>query len=284
MPNAALILYYSRSQNTTQLAKAAEAAIAACGWQVIRMPLARAVKAFPEVDPSLVVLGVPVHYWTVPAAAMELIQNLPAMNGSHAFVYSCYGGCVTNNVPFTLAQEMTAKGARVIGGAQFLAPHSIRNAGGRRLGEEEERFGKGHPTGKALAEFADALTRAARAIETRSARPVNQDLLKINTMGFISGVMDAVSPLKMKRAFMPPVTVNPSACDGCHACSSVCDTGSIKHEGAGIVRIDQKTCYRCYGCIEVCPNNALTTNWKQAEWLVRSMKWIVRDAESLIVL
>jgi len=103
-------------------------------------------------------------------------------------------------------------------------------------------------------------------------------------MGVISSVMDGVSPLKMKRAFMPPVSVDQIACEGCGACASVCDTGSITLDESGVACIDQKTCYRCYGCIEACPTSALTTNWKQAEWLVRYMQWLATDAGSTIVL
>lgn len=97
MDHTALVLYYTRSQNTARLAKTAEAAIAECGWQVSCMSLDKIEKKFPDKMPSLIILGTPVQYWTVPAAAMEYIQHLPDLNGCPAFVYSCYGGCVANS-------------------------------------------------------------------------------------------------------------------------------------------------------------------------------------------
>lgn len=283
MKKSALILYYTRSQNTARIAKAAESVISACGWETTRLPLAKAIKEFPTTSPSLLILGTPVQYWTVPAAAMELIQNLPDMNGSFAFVYSCYGGCVADNVPYTLAKEVNGKGARVIGGAQFLTPHSCRVDGKQRLGDMEEQYGKGQPSDKTLSEFMDTLTLLVEAIDNNTVKPIEIDRLKINTMGIISTTMNVVSPLKMKRAFMPPVTVDQSTCQGCGTCASVCDTGSIRLNENGIAKIDKKTCYRCYGCIEACPNDALTTNWKQAELLVRSMGLIAKDSGTSIV-
>lgn len=288
MPRTALILYYTRSRNTARVAGIAEKALVDCGWEVTRMPLARAVEKSTPNTPDLILLGTPVQYWTVPAAAMELIDQLPDFQGSYAFVFSCYGGCVTSNVPYQLGMAMAAKGATVIGGAQFLTPHSCRVNGKLRLGDLDEKFGKGQPDEKTAAEFSDAVCRITQTIESGSAGAVDMKKLKINTMGILSSVMNPVSPLKMKQKFMPPVAVDPYACDGCGACENVCDTGSIRLNENKVAQIDQKTCYRCYGCMEVCPNEALTTNWKQAELLVRSMQWLARDAgnvnHSVIVL
>lgn len=282
MGHTALVLYYTRSKNTARLAKAAEGAIAKCGWQVSCMSLDKAKKNFPDKLPSLIILGTPVQYWTIPAAAMEYIQGLPDLNGCSAFVYSCYGGCVANNVPYKLAKELTAKGATAIGGAQLLTPHSCRMDSGKRLGEVEEIFGKGMPDDEMLTEFKNAITSVVQAVETGTVSPVEMDRLKMNTKGFLAAVMNPVSPLKMKRKFMPPVTINPSACEGCGACINVCDTDSIRLDESKTATINQKTCYRCYGCMEVCPNEALSTNWKQAELLVRSMNWFAKNTEKSV--
>jgi ferredoxin/flavodoxin len=278
----ALVLYYTRSQNTAQLAKAAQAAIGECGWQVACMPLDKAEKRFPKTLPSLIILGSPVQYWTVPTAAMEYIKKLPNLTGCPAFVYSCYGGCVTNNVPYTLAKELTAKGATAIGGAQLLTPHSCRIDGKKRLGDVEKIFGKGLPDEHMLAEFKEAVTRVVRFVEKGTASPLAMDRLKIHTKGHLAAVMSPVSPLKLKRRFMPPVVVNPSACQGCGECLKVCDTNSIQFDANQTATINQKTCYRCYGCMEVCPNQALGTNWKQAQLRVRSMGWLAKDMKKSV--
>ncbi len=282
MDHTALVLYYTRSQNTARLAKAAEAAIAKCGWQVSCMSLDKAGKKFPDKTPSLIILGTPVQYWTVPAAAMEYIQQLPDLSGCSAFVYSCYGGCVANNVPYTLATELTAKGATAIGGAQLLTPHSCRIADGKRLGDVEPGFGMGLPDDGMLAEFKDAVTRVVRSVEAGPVLPVAMDRLKINTKGIMAAAMNPVSPLKMKRMFIPAVAVNSSACEGCGTCLKACDTNSIRLDENKTATINQKTCYRCYGCMEVCPNEALSTNWKQAEFIVRSMNLIAKDMEKSV--
>ncbi|MEZ4579087.1 MAG: hypothetical protein R2875_14100 [Desulfobacterales bacterium] len=85
MNHTALVLYYT-SQNTARLAKAAESAIADCGWEVLCMSLDKAGKNFPDKTPSLIILGTPVHFWTVPSAAMKYIQRLPDLNSCPTFV------------------------------------------------------------------------------------------------------------------------------------------------------------------------------------------------------
>ena len=65
----ASILYYTCSQNTTQLAQEAEGVLQERNWQVFLAPLRQAIKDIPTSRPDLLVIGVPVHYATVPKAA-----------------------------------------------------------------------------------------------------------------------------------------------------------------------------------------------------------------------
>ncbi|MFH2063711.1 MAG: EFR1 family ferrodoxin [Pseudomonadota bacterium] len=282
-PKKTLVLYYSCSQNTARLAKEAESAIRETGWQVELAALRDFLKSGSPEKPDFIVLGTPVQYFTVPEAALKMIRNLPNYHGTPAFVFTTYGGCVSNAVPYLLANELSQKGARVIGGAQFLAPHSCRINGNRTLGNTEEAFGKGRPNDKEVTAFRTTLSQLINRIETAKDNPIDPDRMKISTMGLMSTVMETFSTLKLKRFFMPHVAIKPGMCSGCKQCSMVCDSGSIAYDTDGMVLINRNTCTKCYACIEQCPEDVLTTNWKQAELLVRTMNKIAKNTTTTIV-
>lgn len=278
-----MVAYYTCSRNTAGLADEACRTIEKQGWQVECVALRDAADGMPPFEPDFIVLGTPVQYFTIPEDALRMIKRLPDFHGTPAFVFSSFGGCVSNNVPYLLATELSKKGATIVGGAQFLTPHSCRINGGQSLGHADPAFGKGHPDKNELDAFRRALTRLVDSIERGNIAAVDPNLLKINTMGAASSVMELFSTLKLKRLFMPHVDIQPDACTGCKKCSAVCDAGSLAYTNGGTVSIDRKTCTKCYACIEACPDGALTTNWKQAELLVRAMNAIARPTPTTII-
>ena len=50
--------------------------------------------------------------------------------------------------------------------------------------------------------------------------------------------------------------INPEKCDGCHACTKVCPTGSITGEQKKVHTLDPTTCIKCGVCLEVCKSDA----------------------------
>ena len=162
-------------------------------------------------------------------------------------------------------------------------PHSCRINGNDSLGNTEEAFGKGQPKENELDIFRDVMSRLVDKIESGKDEPIELYRLKINTMSFISTFMDTFSTLKLKRVFMPHVEINTEMCKGCKTCSMVCDTGSIYYDEDDMVVINPNTCIKCYACIEQCPDGALTTNWKQAEFIVRSMNKIAKNTLTTII-
>jgi len=97
-------------------------------------------------DPDLLILGVPVLYWDIPDAALGMIQRLPQFKNTSGFVFSTFGRCVCNSVPYYLARELQSKGVLILGGAQIAMPHSARMDADTRIGDVETSFGKGEPT------------------------------------------------------------------------------------------------------------------------------------------
>ena len=279
----ALILYFSCSQHTALLAKEVEAAVTKTGWEAQCNPLRQAAQALAAEKPGFIILGTPTQYFTVPESAMRMIRNLPELNGVPAFVFSTYGGCVANNVPFMLATELFGKGARILGGAQFLTPHSCRINGDTTLGNTESAFGKGHPDDTDLGKLRSAVTELISQIDSGTEKTIPLFKLKINNMGTISTIMNATTPLKMKRMFLPHVQIVKNKCAGCQKCSEACDSGSITYDNAGTVAINRDTCTKCYACIEQCRDGVLTTRWKQAELVVRIMNKIAQETAPAIV-
>ena len=279
----ALIVYHTCSQNTARIAKEAEEAIKSCGWEAEMSTLRDAGKTMTSELPGMLVLGTPVQYFTVPETALKMIRNLPRLDGIPSFVFASYGGCVSNNVPFILAGELSKKGATILGGGLFLTPHSCRINGGDTLGGTEDAFGKGRPNDGDMAMLRNAMKKLASKIDNNEEEALDLDRLKIHTAGIIAKFMDMTSPLKVKRAFMPHVKTDPDACTGCGRCAMVCDDGSIEYDENGKPIIDRHTCTKCYACIEQCNDGALTTNWKQAELVVRSANKVAKNNSKTIV-
>ncbi|MCB5249588.1 MAG: 4Fe-4S binding protein [Candidatus Cloacimonetes bacterium] len=50
--------------------------------------------------------------------------------------------------------------------------------------------------------------------------------------------------------------VNPSLCDICGTCASVCQVSAIIIEEF-IVKIDNSKCIKCLSCVKVCPLEAI---------------------------
>lgn len=282
-PRHALILSYSCSQNTAGLAAEASATLENRGWQCTCSPLNAAVDQFAT-PPDLLVVGVPVHYWTIPVAARNILRQLPALDGCAAFVFSTYGGCVTRDVPSELAAELTSRGATVLGAAQMLMPHSVRGADTRRLGEVEEYFGKGHPRKDELTDFRRAIDKTAARVEKGILRPVPAERLKINTMGIMARLMDTVVSLDRKKQSMPPLEVHTELCTGCGRCVRACDAGALVMDDRHKVRHDARQCEVCHACLEVCPSGALSLDGQKMEHLVRMMHHLTSNTDSKVVI
>jgi ferredoxin len=268
----ASILYASFSGNTRRVARVAQGTLSGLGWSAELVNLRNFERGVHAIDPDLIVLGVPVQYWDIPSSART------------AFVFTTFGRCVCNSVPWALAMELADKNCSVLGGAQIAAPHSARVDGGPRLGDMEEAFGKGQPDSETLLDFREALMTVASKVEEEQTRPIEIERLKaLHTRGVTADLMNRISSHRMRQSFMPWVEHLDGNCEGCNGCLNACDSGAISNDSADSIVIDRDLCNRCYKCTEICSNSAMTTDWQRVVFWVRTVHLMARDTTSRFV-
>lgn len=235
-------------------------------------------------DPNLIILGVPVQYWEIPDAAVRMIRTLPQFENAAGFVFSTYGKCVCNNVPYDLAIELQSKGVSILGGAQIVMPNSSPIGENTRIGDLEESFGKGEPTETNLAKYKSILHKIAKRVENRDLDEMDIDRLKdLHTRNAIAALMNIFTTADMRRGFMPQVQHDERKCTLCKICMKLCDYQAISLSDENKFSIDEKRCKVCYKCIAGCTKNALSTKWEQVNSGTRFIHQFSKNTETLFV-
>ncbi len=279
----ALILHYSCSGNTRKMARYFKQQIEKRGWSVKLSGLDTINRKEIPASADLILLGVPVHYWDIPDAALERIRKLPQLTAAFGFVFSTFGSCVCNEVPFRLARELEQKGVFVLGGAQVLMPHSTRIDHGNRIGDTEADFGKGEPTQKNLEMLSQGVKRLLKQIETGTAERIDINRLKpLHTRGRRAWIMNRFMSTDARRSVMPQILHIQEECTGCEACILACPAQAIVLCDKRIT-IHPSSCKKCYRCMEVCPSRALTTDFEKAVFWTRSIHKFAKNAQTKII-
>ena len=280
----ALILYYSISNNTKWLGIKAQEALTSKSWESDIFHLRDFNSKKYPYNPDLIILGVPVHYWDIPNPAIEKIRSLPRFNETAAFVFSSFGRCVCNSVPFLLAKELVEKNCRILGGGQIVSPHSAKVEGGQRLGDLEMEFGKGQPNDIALGEFVSVIKRLAEEIETNKAVQIDlKELKKLHTKGIVASLMSYLTSDRQRMRSMPHIEYAKENCEYCYKCIKSCDAGAIKCTSLKEIVINKKMCNKCYKCTDICPSGALTTNWNKVIFGTKVIHIFAKDVTTKFV-
>ena len=174
----ALILYYSCSGNTKAIAEYTENVLKDRKWNVkiSNFDSCKTRNNFTDID--LLILGVPVHYWEMPEAALRMLRSLPSFQNTYGFVFSTFGKCVSNRVPYHLAKELRAKNINVLGGAQIVMPHSAHIDENTRVGDIDILLGKGEPNEENLRNIKSALFDISEKIENNNVNSFDIKKLK----------------------------------------------------------------------------------------------------------
>lgn len=280
----ALILYYSSSGNTKKMAIEARNVLKNMNWDVSIHNLRSYKQTIHSSDPNLIILGVPVQYWEIPDAAVRMIRTLPQFENAAGFVFSTYGKCVCNNVPYDLAIELQSKGVSILGGAQIVMPNSSPIGENTRIGDLEESFGKGELTETNLAKYKSILHKIAKRVENRDLDEMDIDRLKdLHTRNAIAALMNIFTTADMRRGFMPQVQHDERKCTLCKKCMKLCDYQAISLSDENKFSIDEKRCKVCYRCIAGCTKNALSTKWEQVNSGTRFIHQFSKNTETLFV-
>ncbi len=277
---SALILTYSCTGNTEKLADEAASALEADGWSVEKLSLREASEGL-EKNFDFLVAGVPVHYWTVPPAASLLIDKMPSLEGVPAFAFCAFGGCVHHNAAEKLAAELSAKGARITGGAVVLTPHSCKVSEGKTLGEVDARFGMNEPSPSSIDQFRKAVVSSAVQASDPGLN-LSSEKIRFSNAGVLARMMNVFVPLEKKMASMPGIRFNSENCIGCGKCMDVCIEGNFISDGNGKVKMEKSVCHKCYACASGCPSDAITSNWQAMEKMTRAMNRLAGRSQPII--
>jgi NAD-dependent dihydropyrimidine dehydrogenase PreA subunit len=253
-------------------------------WDVSIQALRSYKQTVHASDPDLIVLGVPVQYWEIPDAAQRMIRALPQFENTAGFVFSTYGKCVCNTVPYDLAKELQSKGVSILGGAQIVMPNSSPIGENTRIGDLEASFGRGEVTENNLAQYRSILRQIATKVENGGLDGIDIARLKsLQTRNAIATLMDLVTTAEMRRGSMPQVQHDENRCTLCRACVKSCDYQAISWSDESEFSVDQDRCHVCYTCIARCPKNALFTDWEQVDSGARSIHRFSKNTETLFV-
>lgn len=277
----AWVLYYSNSGNTKNLADMAATFLVEKTWDVETINL---TDFEPEKmkKPDLIVLGTPIHFWTIPKMAKEGIAKIPDLSSAVGFVFATYGNVFSSGVTYELAKELEKRGATVLGGASLVCPHNFMSEKGKRLGELYPEFGKDQPDDKTLEKYTNAIKDIAEKAEKND--KISFDINRLKSPNPFITFMDQFIPVEMEVKALSPVNFDISMCQDCGLCVKKCDTKSITEGPDKEKTINQNTCMRCYTCARGCPSGAMKVNWSKNENFLRLAKKIIKSPGSRIII
>lgn len=281
----AVILYYSCSGNTKVMAQNIKQVLLENKWNVKISGMKSNMKNDFLNECDLLVMGVPVHYWEMPDAALSIIRDLPYFKNTHGFVFSTFGKCVCNSVPYKLAKELQAKGVNVLGGGQIIMPHSARKDKNTRIGDFETSFGKGEPSEENIEKIRLALLDILKEAENGNVNASSFDIRKLrqlHTRGTIANFMDLITTTDARRGSMPHILYDEKRCNLCKACTLICDYQAIECKNERII-FDTNRCRQCYKCIEICKTNSLSTDWEKVMFWTRFVHNFAKNTETRIL-
>jgi ferredoxin/flavodoxin len=280
----ALVLYYTCSKNTLKMAENTEEILKELNWEVRLSDLRTYNQNKDPFEVDLVILGVPVHYWEIPDAALRMIRELPQFKNTAGFVFTTFGKCVCNTVPYKLARELQAKGVLILGGGQIVMPHSAPIDGITRIGNIEIRFGKGEPTSKNLEKYKSVIRNIVKKVESGNVEEIDiNELKKLRTGNAIASVMNVFTTVDTRRNSLPDVQHDSEKCIQCHECMASCDNQAIKLSNDNEVTIDKMICKKCYKCTEVCSEKAMYTDWDKMIFWVRFVRRFAKNNDTVLV-
>ena len=279
----ALILYYTCSNNTKKIARLLERQLSDRNWSTERSSLVDFNPEQQSISPDLVVIGVPVHYWDIPDPALDKIKQLPRFENSYGFVFSTYGKCVCNEVPFFLAEALEQKGVSVLGGARVLMPHATRVDPENRLGDIDPEFGRGEPSKANLDQISSGFENILSLLEKSEPASFDINRLKqLHTRGKRAGIMNFFMSTNSRRSVMPDIEHNQEQCTSCAACAAACSNQAIIIYD-GLIRLQHKQCAKCYKCMEICPSHALTIDYDKAVFWTKSIHPFASKTDTKVI-
>jgi len=248
--NGALIVYFSQTGATRQVAEAVSAGLRGQGLQCKTVELLKA-DAGQAGRLDILGIGTPVFYYKEPAIVKRFIEQLPKVKGKPAFTFITHGGNPVNTLR-RMQKLLARRGYTVV--------NSFSCSGFDSYPMYLKSFREwGRPNAadlQAARDFGERL-----AVECRWLR--DEKRFALPKYKFVGGKYLLLSQVlkggMMKRTF-PAHTVDEQVCTRCGTCARSCPTGAISLEPYPRV---SEACLWCYLCERICPVQAFTNDWTE---------------------
>ncbi len=247
-----LILYFSATGNTAQIAKAIEEAFSELGVEVNISDITSYTSRQRKIDLEpyqAVVFGAPIHSWRAPRVVREWLKTLDGQ-GKKCSMFFTYGGFGVHPTHYSTRQILEEQNFIVVSSAEFLGAHTF-NLGGWKAME-----------GRPGAPDFDAAKKYAIKTYKRFTGEDPEILGDLEKTKYSDEELDKIESFRFNVLTKFP-TRDGEDCSMCMACEEPCPTGAMDAE-AGQPELEK--CIACLACVDSCPEDALKINDMSESW------------------
>jgi len=247
----ALVVYYSQTGNTEQVAEAIAEGLADAGAGPVDVRPLKEVRPEDWLAADVVGLGTPVFYYREPDNVRDWIKALAkAPSPKPCFTFNTNGGNPCNTLR-RMQKALKPKGGRVLGSFECWGydTYPVYLKSFRRWGYPDEADLAG------ASAFGKEMAEAARRFLAGEAVPEA-------TYDFVGGKYFRLSWICRKPfldRFFPKLNLAADLCIRCGACARACPTGNILMQPDPLFLNE---CIHCYLCERICPQNAIRCDWR----------------------
>ncbi len=265
----ALVVFYSLTRTTAQVAERIAAGLSSTGMQVelcnLRDNRPPAAEGY-----ELLGIGTPTYYYRPPFNVTDYLEQLPDLAGKPAFVFALHGSYL-GDCGNLVRQTLNRKGARELGyhhcfGADLFLGYL----------REGYLFSPEHPTRKELAE-AETFGRAVAARLAGSPAPETAPDPGPATVYRLERWL--TNRWLVEQVYSRLFRVSRKKCTSCGLCMKQCPTRTIARDRKGRP-VWGRDCLLCLQCEMLCPEEAITSpvSWPTFRAAVRyNVRRALRD-------
>jgi flavodoxin/NAD-dependent dihydropyrimidine dehydrogenase PreA subunit len=244
----ALVVFYSLTRTTAQVAERIAAGLCSTGMQVELCNLRD--DRFPSAEGyDLLGIGTPTYYYRPPFNVIDYLEQLPSLAGKPAFVFALHGSYL-GDCGNLVRQILNRKGARELGYCHCFGADLF-------LGylKEGYLFSPEHPTRKELAE-AETFGRTVAAGLAGS--PVPETAPDPGPAILYRLERWLTNRWLVEQVYSRLFRVSRKKCTSCGLCMKRCPTKNIARDRRGRP-VWGRNCLLCLQCEMHCPEEAITS-------------------------
>lgn len=247
-----LILYFSATGNTAQIAKVIEEKFKEFGVEVSMTDITSYTDRQRKIDLEpyqAVVFGAPIHSWRAPRVVREWLRTLDGQRKKCSMFFT-YGGFNVHPTHYSTRQILEEQNFIVVSSAEFLGAHTF-NLGGWKAMECRPD----------ATDF-DIAKEYASITYKRFTGEDDGILGELEKTEYTEEQLDNIETLRVNVLTQLP-NRGGEECSMCFVCEELCPTGAMEAE-TGVA--DKEKCIACLACVSNCPDNVLNINDMSDSW------------------